>query len=126
MHTNIPDVTQKLKWTFWPTEYFSMDIKHFMAKNDPQEETKHYTENYQKRKKKDKNKSAGTNLYKLQKLFIILKLSNVSYFKHVFVVFKKIKGKLYNNYREKINWLEIPEMKFTYPKENQCTGFITC
>ena len=34
-------------------------------------------------------------------------------------MFKKIKGKLYNNYREKINWLEIPEMKFTYPKEKK-------
>ena len=54
MPTTIPDVTQKLKWTFWPTEYFSMDIKHFMAKNDPQKETKHYMENYQKRKKKIK------------------------------------------------------------------------
>lgn len=31
-----------------------MDIKHFMAKNDPQKETKHYMENYQKRKKKIK------------------------------------------------------------------------
>ena len=35
MPTNIPDVTQKLKRNFWPTEYFSMDTKHFTAKNDP-------------------------------------------------------------------------------------------
>lgn len=42
-------------------------------------------------------------------------------------MFKKIRGKLYNNYKEKINWLEILEMKFTYPKEkNQCTDFIAC
>ena len=68
MPTNIPDVTQKLKRNFWPTEYFSMDTKHFTAKNDPRRKQSTISRIV----KKDKNKSAETNLYKLQELFIIL------------------------------------------------------
>ena len=68
MPTNNPDVTQKLKRTFWPTEYFSMDTKHFTAKNDPRRKQSTISRIV----KKDKNKSAETNLYKLQELFIIL------------------------------------------------------
>ena len=49
-----------------------MDFKHFIAKNDPRRKQSTIRRIIKKEENKDKNKSAETNLYKFQKLFIIL------------------------------------------------------